>query len=166
MNVERFGNLLADAHMLAQFGGGAVQIRHGRAGKLELATRFERNAARNLVIAQADGMVPVVKGMPAGFFLDAIEQRPNTLFALIGDGAQWIGVEDVLFVFRADAPLIRRLGAACHRLDQVSSRFDMGREGVGAGHVVLIVEGLNWGANIARARRKAIAFYRQSPMIA
>ncbi|MNL21116.1 hypothetical protein D3C87_1423910 [compost metagenome] len=166
MNIERRSHLLGDAHMFAQFRRRAMQVRHGGPTELELPAWLKRDAAGNLVVPEADRVFAVIKRVPAGFFLDAREERADALLALIGDRPQRIGVEHVLFVLGADAPLVGRLGAAFHRLDQVCPRRDEGRGSVGAGHEVLIGEGIEWSGKIARARRNAIAFYRQSPMIA
>ncbi len=111
MDVERLGHGAGNAQMLAHLLGGAVQIHLRRPGELELATRLERDAAGDLVVPEPDRVVPVIKRVPARCLLDAGEQRTNPLLAFIGHWPQRIGVEDVLFVFGADPPLVRGFSA-------------------------------------------------------
>jgi hypothetical protein len=103
------------------FGGGVVDGLLWRAGKLELPAGLQRDAAGDLLVAQADGIFAVVERMPAGARFDAGDQCADAVVSLIGHRPDRVPAKDMLLVFGADPPLGPGLRPARHRLDEVGA---------------------------------------------
>ena len=134
MDAEGLRHRLGQHQVEIGFLGRLVQRRQRGAGKLELAARFERDSALPGRALQADDGVTVPDRVGAELAGDAVEQGADAVRPAISHRTQRIGVEHVLFVLGADAPMVLGLGAVRQRLDHLGARFDRGRVVVGAGH--------------------------------
>ena len=137
--------------MLVRLGADLVHGLERRAGELELAAGLERHGAAGLALGplQRDDVLALQDRLPAEAGDQPLHQGAHAARALVGNGAQRVGVEQELLVLGADAPALRGLGAGRDPGDEVVARAHGrgGRAVLAGGH----------GADRSRWRRKRSA---------
>ena len=97
--------------VLVNLFAGLVHGAERRAREFELPARLQRDVAQALGIGERDDVGALVDALPAEAVAQALEQRPDRAFAVIGNGPQRVGQEGELLVLRPDAPGRARLVA-------------------------------------------------------
>ncbi len=110
--------------MTLEFGGGRMRVVERRARELELSSRFERDRAFALRVIEADQGAPVLDALPAEMGPHALEQRPNSPFAPIGNRRMIGAVEWDLFVLRADPERAVRLASRLEPRNERVAQFN------------------------------------------
>ncbi len=95
---------------------GLVERAQGRAGKLDLAARLERDVLA--VLLQADDMFALEDGIPVET-LQLGEDRADAARLLVGQRPEALLVVGELLVFGADQPLVLGLAARFQALDEL-----------------------------------------------
>ena len=130
-DVHFAGDFLHLVQVLVHLATGLVDVLKGGAGKLDLAGRFEGDAAA-VLHGQGDDVVLLVDGGPAEAD-KAFEQGANSPLALVFEGTEIIQAIGELLVFGADPPVFLRLAPLFQVLQELALVGDR-RGGTAFGH--------------------------------